>query len=231
MQGGQFYEETKNEYGVAAPGTALLAGAAAGVLDVLGLEIMLKRFLPKEIPQKAAAAVVNQTVAQLARSKVTGVAKAIAGGAALGVVTEAPPELVQEVIGVLHKEWFNPDQSVPLADRMLSPEYKMRYLEAAVAGGLFGGAFGGLGGAVSKLGERAAKPAAPATPAPATPAPATPAPATPAPATPAPATPAPLPTGCDSGPCDSGPCDSGPCDSGPCDSGPCDSGPCDSGPC
>ena len=133
MQAGQFYEETKNDYGVAAPGGALALGAAAGALDVLGLEMVVKHLLPKGSDVAAA----------------TGIAKRVLAGAGVGVATEAPTEALQEVLGVYHKELNNPDQSTPIEERMLAPQYRMRYLEAAVAGGLFGGLFGGTGGGMS----------------------------------------------------------------------------------
>lgn len=144
MQAGQFYEEDKNEAGgVASPGRSLLAGAAAGALDLVGFEMLVHRFLSPKIDVKTAFDVVKHVAAQ----------------GALGMTGEGATEAVQEVIGVLNNEWDNPSD-VPLLDRMTSKENLWRYAEAGVAGALFGGVFGGIGGTTSGISARLSQPGA-----------------------------------------------------------------------
>ena len=130
MQAGQFYKEAENETGVRAPGTALLAGGAAGVPDVVGFEVFLSQLLNKRIP-------IN---------KALDILKPVMAGVAVGVPGEGLTEAAQEVIGVLNTEYHR-KSDIPLQERMLSKENLWRYAEAGAAGAVFGGAFGGAGGA------------------------------------------------------------------------------------
>lgn len=136
-QGGQIYEEIKNEYNVREPVKSLLAGLGAGALDVVGLEVILKQAFPGATTEATKH-----------------IAKRIFGGATAGAFTEAPTEATQELIAILTKEGANPNPDAPFMDRVFSEDNQWRMIEAAAAGGLFGSIAGGLGGTAGAAADR-----------------------------------------------------------------------------
>ena len=153
LEGGSAWTEAQKALGPDAdPRYSLGAGLAAGLLDTAALHVMLQPFakaFATPVAEAAMATVPGRTLAEKTGSLVASIGKA----GLRGILAEAPTEMAQEVIAAASVE-AQKKSDVPLIDRLTTPDYIKRYIEAGAAGMAFGGLFSGVGGGVGHATSR-----------------------------------------------------------------------------
>lgn len=164
LEGGHMYLEGKKEFGPQADWRhAAAGGLAAGLLDTGALAVMAAPLMGAFATRQAAASLAT-VAGNTLPEKLASLAGGILKGAGMGIAAEGPTEAAQELIAIASVE-AQRESDVPLIDRLNTPEYRQRILEAGVAGAVFGGVFGGAGGAAhgARSGSSAGAEATPAT--------------------------------------------------------------------
>ena len=149
LEGGHAYEDAKQALGQANinPWVTAASGGLAGLLDTAAVAYLAAPFA-KLFATPAAEASLAAVQGATKSAKLLNVVKEVAKGAGLGMLAEGSTEALQEVIGAAATEIQRTDDPRPLTERLMSPAYLQRYLEAGVSGLVFGGVFGvGHGGA------------------------------------------------------------------------------------
>jgi len=145
---GESFTRIFDETGEEAAITALATGIVSGGLDAMMPLQALKRILPQEQFQDAAAAVGDQI---LRKQSVVGRALKEAGKAA---GTEGITEMMQEIVQNASLETIrgmnDPSLEDSFVERMLDEGKRGQYLNAFVAGSIGGGFIGGVTGAITK---------------------------------------------------------------------------------
>ena len=160
LEGGHMWSEGQQELGPEAdPRYALAGGLAAGLLDTGAMMVVAKPFM-KAFSTPAAGAALEQVAGSTLGEKLAALTGAVLKGSLRGIAAEAPTETMQELLAVASVE-AQKDSPIPLVERLQSPEYINRYLEAGAAGFVFGGAFGSVGGGFQHATRRTATPPTP----------------------------------------------------------------------
>ena len=149
LEGGHAYEDAKQTLGQANinPWVTAASGGLAGLLDTAAVAYLAAPFA-KLFATPAAEASLAAVQGATKSAKLLNVVKEVSKGAGLGMLAEGSTEALQEVIGAAATEIQRTDDPRPLTERLMSPAYLQRYLEAGVSGLVFGGVFGvGHGGA------------------------------------------------------------------------------------
>lgn len=149
LEGGHAYEDAKQALGQANinPWVTAASGGLAGLLDTAAVAYLAAPFA-KLFSTPAAEAGLGVLQGASKGEKLLNVVKEVVKGAGIGMLAEGSTEAVQEVIGAAATEIQRTDDPRPLTERLMTPDYLQRYLEAGVSGLVFGGVFGvGHGGA------------------------------------------------------------------------------------